>query len=983
MYYPSLSAGDSAVWLRVWMRIVNLVSPLHAAHSHLAIQTISKTINTLLRLSDTDALIHWICTRLLLLPPSGHAHCLPAYCAVLTTVNPPPLVEAHILLALVRAIVSERCTNVLDYMPSMSKDYLTILARPALSLLTQLIKQSNFSPRSVQVAALLSPDHAMGETLLLNLIALNSSEIPLQSYSLALHALALLIIERADAKLMMEVINRICSLKTCGTLLHLFCADLNQLTRLGLRDKLAIVLEQALDLVKEEPLAGEMLCQSVSVNLVDCELRRSLLERVLNEKRLCLEGFLLTYYKQFPLPTFSLAHCNSVETSTGNIQQDVLTAGSIFFDQGRTILSANLDNGVRVTSRSPVGKHCWRFLQEREKHHQSSCVNKWLRKLASQPQTTSTASTVKSTAEDPFDRLPQLPRTLDVDPVECSEMYFFIQQNRRLTSDVSSKRYPEIIECSEEKKIDKSRMLWRSLAADLRLFPGTRLTPPSFNRDIRHLDQTCSREVHKVAVIYVAKGQEDKVSVLSNSCGSAAFNDFISRLGWRVQIGREHQGYSGGLPAGAIAPYYASGDTEIIFHVSTMLDGDVTQKLKHLGNDEVHVVWCENDRPYRRDTIATRFCDVLLVFYRMSSYLFRVRIETQRPLEFGPLFDGAHIHICMLPHLVRDTVINASRAYRLSQQGCARPLEHREEVFEETRRLLQIPSPSISISRTGNNQKMNILPKKKWHVRTKENVARVRRDQKKAKEEEERITERAQRAEQEYRVNILRKNAEKRMETMYGVKKSDTSGTETQYTNASGHVNFFADLEEEYCKNYGVGNRDYKLEKKQEQEEYEKKVGILQYLGQGSSELSKEKPWYEKVPVKKESTHKTTKSDSVVRIVSKRVVSVDDKRQKEQKRHKKKHKNGESHKKKHKKKSKHYDQCCSEVNEEDSSSAEENEKKQRIEKLRQERLEREAKERQRIANLAAPTKSVEERKQNIPQYNSQFNPELARQNRVR
>lgn len=82
----------------------------------------------------------------------------------------------------------------------------------------------------------------------------------------------------------------------------------------------------------------------------------------------------------------------------------------------------------------------------------------------------------------------------------------------------------------------------------------------------------------------------------------------------------------------------------------------------------------------------------------MSPLLVRVSIETQRPLEFGPLFDGAHVHLIQLPYLVRDTVINASRAYRLTQQDCARPLQHRQKVFMDARRHLAIFSPSASIS---------------------------------------------------------------------------------------------------------------------------------------------------------------------------------------------------------------------------------------------------------------------------------------------
>ncbi|VBB27688.1 unnamed protein product [Acanthocheilonema viteae] len=239
---------------------------------------------------------------------------------------------------------------------------------------------------------------------------------------------------------------------------------------------------------------------------------------------------------------------------------------------------------------------------------------------------------------------------------------------------------------------------------------------------------------------------------------------------------------------------------------------------------------------------------------------------------------------------------------------------------------------------------MNILPKKKWHVRTKENVARVRRDQKRAREEEERVAERAQLAEQEYKVNLLRKNAE-RMNTTFSSGKNEADDNNALFTNSSSHINLFADLEEEYRKNLGVGNRDYELEKKKEKEEYEKKVGILQYLGQGSSELMKEKPWYEKVPTRKESEFKkleipTRKENGFTNSLE---ISS---------------------------------------NEEKSSELEEISKKEKLEKLRQERLDREAKERKRFTNLTSP-ESNKEVMRNVAKYNSQFNPALARQNQTR
>ena len=48
-----------------------------------------------------------------------------------------------------------------------------------------------------------------------------------------------------------------------------------------------------------------------------------------------------------------------------------------------------------------------------------------------------------------------------------------------------------------------------------------------------------------------------------------------------------------------------------------------------MGNDEIHIVWSEHYRDYRRDIIPTEFCDILIVIYPLGKRLNRVTITTK------------------------------------------------------------------------------------------------------------------------------------------------------------------------------------------------------------------------------------------------------------------------------------------------------------------------------------------------------------------
>ncbi|XP_034249406.1 leukocyte receptor cluster member 1 [Thrips palmi] len=344
---------------------------------------------------------------------------------------------------------------------------------------------------------------------------------------------------------------------------------------------------------------------------------------------------------------------------------------------------------------------------------------------------------------------------------------------------------------------------------------------------------------------------------------------------------------------------------------------------------------------------------------------------------------------------------------------------------------------------------MNILPKKRWHVRTKDNIARVRRDEAQAAEEEKERERKIKLAEKEARRDLMRIQARAK----YGTKEINKEEDEPEEKNTGApsrleHINFFAEEEAGLVSSTAV-NKDHEEEKKQEKEKYEKQIGYLTYLGQDTNEATGNVSWYNKCPDREEVPNEETglkhkmmsdplnsfrkfcassfsKKSTPAIVSAKSSTSGQDskrhaekslsperqrkshlskqKREKsyspEESREKRKKNKDTKHKKEKKRKSSHsikskYDSDsdeCSTGRHADAESSEDEdkaEKRRKLEKLRAERLRREKEEKKKADKLMAKVHGVayiddDEKPQPKPvmkqRYNSQFNPNLAKQN---
>ncbi|XKL64751.1 hypothetical protein PGB90_004837 [Kerria lacca] len=255
---------------------------------------------------------------------------------------------------------------------------------------------------------------------------------------------------------------------------------------------------------------------------------------------------------------------------------------------------------------------------------------------------------------------------------------------------------------------------------------------------------------------------------------------------------------------------------------------------------------------------------------------------------------------------------------------------------------------------------MNILPKKRWHVRNRENIAKVRKDEAAALEEQKEKERRKRLAEQEAKIDLMRKTTEQKYNIANQLTFTESSSSQAK------HINFFSHIEEGAAVT-DAKNKEHEEELKNEKEKYEKQIGYLTYLGQDTNEANKSVSWFNKprsaLYSKDECDLKGKNKLDPVHMFKPR-------------------------KKKCKNKKKKKIQDCLSSSDSSSSESEQLSKKNKLLILREQRLKREQEEKSRADKLLAKIRGepVPEKDQvSVPftqKYNSQFNPHLARQNVV-
>lgn len=222
---------------------------------------------------------------------------------------------------------------------------------------------------------------------------------------------------------------------------------------------------------------------------------------------------------------------------------------------------------------------------------------------------------------------------------------------------------------------------------------------PPLWRSIGVLDRTLCLTTHKVGIVYVGPGQSALDVALRNGAGSSRYNAMLHQLGHfeRLVDGEpaRHR-YTGGLDRtggdGEHALFWSDQLSLIVYHVCTLMpnrEGDAacTNKLRHIGNDYVNIVFSANDEPFNASQFRGQFNFVTVVIYPKRLGMYKIDV-VHRSLQMRAAMVTSSVVVSKhaLVPLLRATVIAADEAAAELVDG------HRRRQANAEVRLLQIKS---------------------------------------------------------------------------------------------------------------------------------------------------------------------------------------------------------------------------------------------------------------------------------------------------
>lgn len=151
-------------------------------------------------------------------------------------------------------------------------------------------------------------------------------------------------------------------------------------------------------------------------------------------------------------------------------------------------------------------------------------------------------------------------------------------------------------------------------------------TSQVIQRSVKVLDCIPPYETHTIGVIYIRQGQAgNETEILRNCFGSQRFVDFLNSLGTVVKLQDvdSQTVFLGGLEQngedGKFAYMWQDDVIRVAFHVTTLMpnkesDANCNNKKRHIGNNNVTIVYNESGEEYNINTIKVCFLKKLAIF---------------------------------------------------------------------------------------------------------------------------------------------------------------------------------------------------------------------------------------------------------------------------------------------------------------------------------------------------------------------------------